>query len=183
MPSHARDVEPLRGALSPTARRVLDALSKHVSLAWPILKGQCEIAGVDPMRLSDESVPMLVAPLVEAVSRFAGAAKVGLLRDELLGIEAEPRPLGHQSATLAFRPNRPISPVATRVVELLTRYSPLAWPLLESQCKAVGISPETLTADELKILVGSLRGAIDRFGAEPKGEQAAADLLELTRGE
>jgi hypothetical protein len=169
--------------MSPAARRVLGALSKHVSLAWPILKGQCEIAGVDPIHLSDEDVPMLVSPLVDAVSRFAGTAKVGLLRDELLGIEAEPRSVGHQSATIAFRPNRPISPIATRVVELLTRYSPLAWPLLESQCKAAGLCPETLTADELKILVGSLRGAIDRFGVGPKGEQVAADLLELTLGE
>jgi hypothetical protein len=187
MTSRARSTEPMTkgnpasaphiDALSPTARRVLSALHKHVTLAWPILKAQCEIAGVDPRELSDGDVEPLVGRLVDAVSKFAGAAKADLLRDELLGLDAGPRSVGRSSATIAFRPDRPVSRVAEQAIEILMRYTPLAWPLFESQCKAARLDTSTLDVDGLKIVIGSLRGAVDRFGAGSRGNEAAEELL------
>jgi hypothetical protein len=192
MSNRARSAEPMTGgnpssapridALSPTARRVLSALHRHVTLGWPILKAQCEIAGVDPHALSDGDVEPLVRRLVDTVSKFAGGAKAELLRDELLGLDAGPRSVGRQSATVAFRPDRPVSRVAEQAIDILMRYTPLAWPLFESQCKAARLDTATLDVDGLKILVGSLRGAVDRFGAGSRGSEAAEELLRFVDG-
>jgi hypothetical protein len=189
MTSRARDAEPMTrqtpasapqiDALSPTARRVLSVLHKHVSLAWPILKAQCEMADIRPSEMSERNLESLVERLVGAVSKFAGPAKGGLLRDELLGLDSGPRSLGRSSATIAFRPDRPVSRVSEQAIEILARYTPLAWPLFESECNSAKLDPATLGVDELRIVVGALRGAIDRFGVGARGNEVAEELLRL----
>jgi len=72
--------------LSPFVREVFDIVAKHTVFAWAVIAAQCRRAGVDPMQLNRDTLPMVVAFIAEGVGAFTSPAKAKQVQMELAGL-------------------------------------------------------------------------------------------------
>lgn len=62
--------------LSGFAAQVFDVLAEHTMFPWPVMKTQCERAGVDPFMLSAAHLKKpLLDSLTASIARFTSTAK------------------------------------------------------------------------------------------------------------
>lgn len=168
--------------LSPTSRRLLAALKRYCSLAWPIMKTQCGLAGLDPSALAADELALVVPQIAAALVRFTSDAKARAFQDELMtDLPSDPGPslraerpapafkLGHGEPT-------ELAPLASRVHELLQAASPLAWTLFGAQCERAGIDSRRIRHDELKELLPQIHRALARFTSEAHADRVVAEL-------
>ena len=70
---------------SETSQKLFQALTMRSSLAWPILKKQCEIAQLHPARLEAKHLPEIVPRIAEALSRFTTVQNGESFAEQILG--------------------------------------------------------------------------------------------------
>jgi hypothetical protein len=162
------------GDLTPTARAVLEALQSVSSLAWPILKAQCDLASLDPSLLTNGEVPLLVPRLIEAVARFGSKEKADRLRKLLARLEPV-EPPARSPIPKAGKPPE-LGQFSQRVLAELERLSPLAWSLLEAQCSRVGLDATNLTPPKLIQVLPAVEKSLARFTSPDKAARARAAL-------
>ncbi|MEI8258448.1 MAG: hypothetical protein WCJ30_22460, partial [Deltaproteobacteria bacterium] len=56
--------------LSASSQLLLQVLKHHCSLAWPIMKTQCALVGLDPAALRPGDIAAVVPAIVVALARF-----------------------------------------------------------------------------------------------------------------
>lgn len=83
------------------------------------------------------------------------------------------------ASTLKLPADVVLSPVARRILEVLSRYTVFPWPVLQAQCRRTGADPAALTIAEARPLVALLGDGVARFTSPQKGEQVKAELLAL----
>lgn len=70
---------------SETSKKLFLALDTRSSLAWPIFKKQCEIAQLNPARLTVKHLPEIVPRIAEALSRFTSVQNGQAFAQQFLG--------------------------------------------------------------------------------------------------
>ena len=115
--------------LSRTSRTILEALKKHTSLAWPIFKAQCSMAGCDPTQLMPNDVEAVVPKIASALSKFTTPTKAEAFRTELIPSVSSVPP-ARVSTLMGLRPPEHLSDCASRVCRLLLAQTPLGWQVL-----------------------------------------------------
>ncbi len=170
--------------MSAASRLMLEVLKRHCSLAWPIMKTQCSLAGLDPCALTLADVKGVVPAVVVALTRFTSEAKARSFRDEItLQCEAQTasRASGPRPAFKAAMA-RPVAhtEVARQVLDVLQSVSPLAWSLFEAQCVRQGADAARISADELADLLPHVHRALARFSTESRADDVVARLRRLT---
>ena len=73
----------LPGGLSPWSEQVLSLVSRYTVFAWPVLTAQCRRSNVDPMRLDQETLGMVIGPLAQGVAAFTTPTKAKRFEEEL----------------------------------------------------------------------------------------------------
>jgi hypothetical protein len=167
------------GDLSPTSKRVLDALSAQSSLAWPILKTQCELASRDPALLKPEDLANLVPRLREALARFTNPSKGLAFERDLQGDHGSAANERQAVLHSGFSAPSGLGEVAHEVLRALSVYTPLAWPIIEVTCGKAQIIPATLNHAELEALIPAFAKSVARFTTPQKAQAAEADLRRL----
>jgi hypothetical protein len=162
--------------LSPSARRLLDALSVRTSLAWPILKAQCEIAGRDPRAVKPEDLADLAPRIRAALSRFTTPQKAEAFVTEVMGQAPVPAP-----PPVASGREPPARGLRRQVLEVLHSHTSLGEPILETQCERARIAPDELGPSELRTVLPELIRALARFSSPAHAESARGALLALTQ--
>lgn len=185
-------------SLSETSRAVLAALSLGTTLARSILKTQSELLGWDPNALEPSHLQALIPKLLEAVGRFGSKAKVQAIREALKAVETlagEPvHPVARRPSVGQIPLEPPTSgyrriaakveilgPFARQVQQILSAYSPLAWPLLEAQCERRGHQAADLQPGSLAELILELERSLCRFGPADGAAVVCRSLDQLIR--
>ena len=178
--------------LSDASRSLHETLKKYCSLAWPILKTQCALAGIAPRALTEADLPIVVPRIAGALARFTSPDKAQRFQSEMLGpgsperfVRTRPRPDPHGGAVRrSVRPSR--TPPSERgeglagdVLTILLEASPLAQPIFESQCQRAGVDPTRLEPHQLEALLEPLEKALARFGSARRAAEALAALRRL----
>jgi serine/threonine protein kinase len=135
-----------------------------------------------------------LAPLAGAdrlAPRASATSSPHLIDDTLPSIggshNANTGPIGPSEPTPSFRlsserqlPSEQLPPFTTRIIDVLARYTPLAWPIFESQCKQRHKDPRALQAVDLDTLAEPLADAAVRFGSPHRRAALLAELRELS---
>ena len=171
---------PYYSQFSSASKRVYEALDRRSSLAWPILKKQCEIAKLDPINLQLSDLKKVVPGISQALSSFTTPEKGVAFENEILAKQtAEAQPLPRISNRI-FRARSALNPVSARAIEVLGEITPMARPVLEAQCARAGIAPVALTTEQLEILIDKIEKGISRLSSPSEGLAAREKLLALT---
>jgi len=175
-------VPPNFNRFSETSRRVYSALRKHSSLAWPILKKQCELARLDPTRLYDTNLDEIVPALTGALSRFTSPQKGKLFSSELLGGPPRKRVRNIRDSLeeRIYQPSVTLDQFARRVFAVLREATPLAWPIFERLCHKAELDPATLTPEQLELLLSDLEVRMVRFTSQKEATLVKQRLEALT---
>jgi hypothetical protein len=167
-------------ALSPASKSVLRALKSVSSLAWPILKTQSEILGLEPERLLARHIPELLPRLVAAVEQFStpeSGRRLLLLLERSTSLPP-PAVAAHASAPDAADS---FGAFAQEVRDVLQRFSPLAWPLLEAQASRHQVNAPNLEPQDVARLVDDFEKSLARFVLRSEAREAAQSLRTLAR--
>lgn len=165
---------------SRASKQVFEALERRSTLAWPILKKQCEIAHLDPIRLKPADLKKVVPGISQALSSFTTPQNGVSFQKELLGQRQSTPPNPNDIANRLYRPTIPLSTVSSQALDILREVTPLAWPILETQCSRAGINPATLTSEELKSIAARIENAVSRLTSPLNGSRVQQKLAALT---
>jgi hypothetical protein len=81
-----RDVNRPRG-LNTLSTQIFELLARYTMFPWPVLKTQCERAGIDPFHLTPADLDeQLLDKLAAGVARFTSPAKGAEVRGELAAL-------------------------------------------------------------------------------------------------
>lgn len=69
-----------------------------------------------------------------------------------------------------------LSPVARAVFDVLAQHSSFPWPILQTQCKRLGLDPATLASAAMTELAPLLATAVERFTSPEHGAQVLRAL-------
>jgi hypothetical protein len=169
--------QPSAGSLTATSKFILDALKSVSSLAWPILRTQCDLIGVDPQRLLLKHLPELLPRLVAATEQFCTPDGVQRLRRLLAAHLRGVR----ETVPAALAKPGPLSPFAREVFEVLQAFSPLAWSLLEAQASRSQLDARDLQPSDLILLADGLERSLARFGDTCDASATTERLKTLAR--
>ncbi len=76
--------------------------------------------------------------------------------------------------------NVQLSPMAERVLAILSHHTAFPWPVLMAQCQRCNLDPAQIGAAEVKQLAPLLSAGVARFTSPQKGAQVLAELNKLT---
>jgi hypothetical protein len=172
-------IPPYFSSFSSASRMVFEALEKRSTLAWPILKKQCEIVKLDPANLKLADLKKVVPGISQALSSFTTPTAGRDFQQELLGASKIRRRRNTDITDRMFRATVELNSLSSRAMEILREVTPLAWPVLESHCARANFNPSTLTADELKQLVDKIEIRIASLSNRTKGVIVREKLLAL----
>ncbi len=168
--------------LSEVSKRVLAVIEQHSRLAWPILKTQCRLEGLDPAHLCDEDLPKIAGAIATATARFTSPERGRRVEAEILGSgggDAAPR--SQPWSKKLFGADKRLGPLSRRILDVLEAHTPLGWTILETQCGRANIDPAAIEPDQLARLVPIVERAVARFSSEAKAKAIAKELGELLR--
>ena len=171
--------QPDPSSASPCSRRVLEILRRYSALAWPILKTQAGLLGLDPLALHEADIATLAPQLDKAVTRFTSAEKGFAVRTELLGKSAAAPAPAPAPASAIPKPQTPtLQGLPGQVLATLAAQTPFAWPILEAHCTRAGLDPARLCRADLRVLIPALTKGLARW-ASPEKARAVGVALEL----
>lgn len=165
------------------SQAVLREIEKHSKLAWPILKTQCQLLGLDPSALRPGDIPALAPALATATARFTTPEKGRRLLAELLetSTASATAPSGYAWASPLASPRLDPKTLSARALEILHQHTALAWTILDAQARRMGFDPSSLTEGQLAALVPAIEVAVARFSSQATARDAAAQLRDLVR--
>lgn len=160
---------------NPLVKAVLRVLEKYTTLAFPVFLTQCTRASLRPESLELKDVETLAPLISAAVARFTSPQTGEKLRRDLLSIDLrESTP-----SSLHLPDGRNVGGFTQEVLKVIGRFTPFAWPILETQCLRAKQDPSELTPGKLLDLVDSISFSVARWTSPEKGDAVKERLNAL----
>jgi hypothetical protein len=71
--------------------------------------------------------------------------------------------------------------LSQRVFDVLAEYTSFPWPVMQAQCRRVGVDPTNLSPEDLSAVTDYMAKAVERFTSPETGQKTREALRQLLR--